>query len=594
MSAQRRAEDAAAARNEGRALLGRFFREFLRPYWALQVEIGACFLVGVLLTIADPLLLRVIIDRALGDGDGSLLALLILVLLGVLAFRVAFRLIGVWLTSYSGLRVLFDLRQRAFEHVQSLSPYYFRGERFGDVLARVTTDVDVLHNAAAQTLVNAAQDSLLLFGILAALVWLDPGLALLLVLLVPVLLVALRSINRRLRREGHAARGAIGALYAFLEERLGAVRLVQEHRREKAEAVAHVRVSRPWIRHNLRLSLFGAIQVSIADLATTGALMLVFLWGGLRAIRGEISLGSLVAFYTLAARIYRPVSGLVDLNIDLQVAIASLRRVFALLDVEPQVREAPDATVPAAVRGAVQVAGAGLVLDGQRILRDVGLTIAPGEVVGLVGPSGSGKSTLAALLSRTLDPSEGTVALDGLDLRRWKLSRLRDAVGLVPQETQLFHDTLEANLRFARPDATRAELLDVLRAVQLEALVERLPEGLETPLGEGGMRLSGGERQRLALARALLKHPAFLILDEATSALDPLTERLVLERFLARLAGSTVLLVAHRLTTLTDVDRIFVLDQGRLVEHGTHPELMTRSGLYRTLFDEQLRRLAQA
>ena len=580
--------------HEGRTLLLRFYRELLRPYWALQVEIAACFLIGVVLTIADPLLLRVIIDRALGDGDGGLLVLLIGITLGVLLFRVVFRMIAVWLTSYSGLRILFDLRQRVFEHVQALSPYYLRGERFGDVLARLTTDVDVLQRAAAHTLVNAAQDGLMLVGILAALVWLDPLLASLLLLLLPLLLLLLRQVNRRLRDEGHAARDAVGGVYAFLEERLGAIRLIQEHRREKAEAVRHVRVSRPWIRHNLRLSLLGSIQVSVADLATTGALMLVFLWGGLRAIEGAISLGSLVAFYTLASRIYRPISGLVDLNVDLQVAIASLRRIFALLAIEPQVREAPDATAPAVVRGELRVAGVGLVLDGHRILEDVDLAVEPGQVVGLVGPSGSGKSSLAALLSRTLDPSEGAIVLDGLELPRWRFSDLRRAVGLVPQETQIFHDTLEANLRFARPDATEEELLEALRTVQLEPLLARLPAGLATGLGEGGMRLSGGERQRLALARALLKRPRILILDEATSALDPLTERLVLDRCLAALAGSTVLLIAHRLTTLTEVDRIFVLDRGRLVEHGTHPELMTRSGLYRTLYDEQMRRLAEA
>jgi len=584
---------AGEPRGEGRALLGRFVREFLRPYWPLQVEMGACFVIGVALTIADPLVLRVIIDRALGDGDAGLLVVLTGVLLALLVFRVVFRMLGVWLTSYSGLRVLFDLRQRVFEHVESLSPYFLRGERFGDVLARVTTDVDVLHNAAAQGLVNGVQDSLTLLGIVGALVWLDPTLALALTVLLPVLLLLLRLINRRLRREGHSAREAMGGLYAFLEERLGAIRLVQEHRREKTEAIGHVRVARPWIQHNLRLSLLGSIQVSLADLSTSGALMVVFLWGGLRAIRGELSLGTLIAFYTLAARVYRPVAGLVDLNIDLQIAVASLRRIFGLLDVEPQVREAPDATAPAVVRGAVRVDGVGLVLGGSRILRGVELEIEPGQVVGLVGPSGAGKSSLAALLARTLDPSEGTIALDGLPLPRWRLADLRRAVGLVPQETQLFHDSLEANLRFARPDATREELEGALRTVQLEGLLASLPDGLATTVGEGGMLLSGGERQRVALARALLKHPRFLILDESTSALDPLTERLVLDRFLARFADATVLLVAHRLTSLTDVDRIFVLDGGRLVEHGTHPELMGHSGLYRALFDEQMRRMAE-
>jgi ABC-type multidrug transport system fused ATPase/permease subunit len=574
-----------------RGLIFRFYRECVRPYLGLQAEIGICLLVGVALHLIDPILLKVIIDRALGDSDFSLLVILVAVLGVVLIFRVAFHLVSVWLYSYSGLRILFDLRQRVFQHIERLSLFFFRGERTGDILARLTYDIDVLQQAAAHTVVNAVQDILTLIGIFTILFWLDPVLTLVLLAVYPLLGFILARINGLVRNESGKAREAISDLFSFLDERLGGMRLVQEYRREKTEARRHVRVSRPWIAANLRLSVLGAWQISIADLMSTGAFMLVFLLGGARAISGALSVGSLVAFYALAVRLYRPVSGLIDINISLQVARASLARVYELLDSPPEIEEAADATIPDRIAGEIRIENVSLTWpDGTRGLDGINLFIGPGQVVAFVGSSGGGKSTLAALLGRYIDPNSGTVTVDGLDVRRWKLSDLRGTIGLVPQETQLFHDTLAANLRMAQPRASDETLIDSLEAAGLGQFLKALPEGLGTIVGEHGMRLSGGERQRLALARALLKDPMIHVLDETTSALDTETERKVLERYLDKVRGRTVILIAHRLTSIVDVDRIFVLDQGRVVEAGTHDELYGADGLYRRLFDFQLRK----
>lgn len=574
-----------------RGLVLRFFRECVRPYLGLQIEIGVCLLVGVAMRLVDPILLKVIIDRALGDSDFTLLVILVTVLGVVLLFRVAFHVVSVWLFSYSGLRILFDLRQRVFEHVERLSLFFFRGERTGDILARLTSDIDVLQRAAAHTVVHAAQDVLTLLGIFTILFWLDPLLTLVLLAVYPLLIFGLSRINGLLRDESGRAREAISDLFSFLDERLVAMRLVQEFRREKAEARRHVEVSRPWIATNLRLSVLGAWQVSLADLMATGAFIVVFLLGGARTLSGQLSVGGLVAFYTLAVRLYRPISGLIDINIDLQIARASLARVYELLDSPPQVEEAPDATTPPRIAGEIRIEGVSLTWpDGTRGLDGVDVSVASGQVVAFVGPSGGGKSTLAALLGRYIDPQQGTVLVDGLDVRKWKLKALRGAVGLVPQETQLFHDTLAANLRLARPRASDEALVEALRDAGLDEFLGALPEGLNTVVGEHGMRLSGGERQRLALARALLKDPAIHVLDETTSALDPETERRVLERYFEKVRGRTVILIAHRLTSVTDADRIFVLHQGRIVESGTHDELYAGNGLYRRLFDYQLRK----
>ncbi len=575
-----------------RGLVRRFFREHVRHYLALQSEIAFCLLVSVILALVDPLILRAIIDRALGDGDYSLLVILVSILIGVLLFRTGFRLITVWLYSYSGLRILFDFRQRLFQHVERLSPFFFRGERTGDILARLSSDIDVLQRAAAHTVVNAAQDILTISGIMLLLLYIDPKLTLVLVIVYPFLVAILAKVNHRIQEESVRAREAVAGLFAFLEERITGIRLVQEFLREKREAMKHVRVSRPWIRSNLLLSVIAAGQVSLADVMATGAFILVFLMGGKRVLDGTLSLGSLVAFYTLASRLYRPISGLIDINIDLQIARASLARIYDLLDSEPDIIESPDAIVPATIKGEIRLEGVGLVWPGgARTLEGVDIVVEPGQFVALVGPSGSGKSTVAALATRYLDPSEGSIHIDGLDLRHWKLRELRRSVGLVPQETQLFHDTIANNLRLARRDATDQELIDALETAGLGEFLSALPEGLETMAGEQGLRMSGGERQRLALARSLLKAPSIHILDEATSALDPRMERLVLDRYFEKVRGRTVIIIAHRLTSVTNADRIFVMSEGRLVESGTHAELYKSGGLYRNLFDEQSREI---
>ncbi len=572
-----------------RGLVRRFFREQVRPYLGLQVQIGACMVAMVVLELIDPLILRAIIDRALGDGDAALLLVLVLLLLVIMVFRIGFRTLSVWLYSYSGLRILFDYRQRVFQHVERLSPYTMRGERAGDTLARITSDIDVLQRAAAHTVVRAVQDLLTIGGILAVLLWLDARLTLLLLLVYPLLVWLLLKVNKKVRLEGLRARQAIGGLYAFLEERLGAIRLIQEYLRQKAEARTLVGVARPVISSNLALSVWASGQVSLADLMMTGSFLVVFLVGGRMVLDTSLSLGTLMAFYTLATRLYRPISLLIDVNVDLQVARASLGRVYELLDREPEIRDRADAVDHAGGPGRLDLHDAGLVWpDGTRVLETVSLSVLPGQKVAVVGPSGGGKSTLAALMARYLDPAAGRVALDGIDLRQLTLRSLRRAVCLVPQETQFFHDTLAANLRLARPRATESELLDALRAAGLDDFLATLPRGLETLVGEAGMRLSGGERQRLALARALLKRSQVYILDEATSALDTRTERQVFERFHAAIPGCTVVTIAHRLTTATAADRIFVVGDGRLVEAGTHAELLARAGLYRVLWDEQL------
>ncbi len=577
------------ATHNSRGLFRRFLREHVAPYWLLQAQIAVCVLVQVALELADPLILRAVIDHAIGDGDSELLVLLCALLAGSLLFRVAFRIVSTWLYSYGGLRVLFDLRRRAYERVQDLSPYELSGERRGDVLARLTSDVDVLQRAAVYTIVHGAQHVLVIAGVWTVLVLLDAQLAGVLALLYPALAALLWLLNRSLRNESEAARESVGRLYEFLDERIGAVRLIQQFRRQRAQLKQLVSISRAWIRSHLRLSVLASLQVSLADVMLSAAPILVFLFGGARVLEGTLSIGALIAFYTLAGRLHRPVSLLIDINVELHSARAALRRVYELIDQDGGLREPVPPHDPPQVRGEFVLERVDFRWGEQRVLSDVSLRIAPGERIAIVGASGSGKSTLAALVSRFLDPSGGAVRLDGLDLRRWPLARLRRAVGVAPQEPQLFHTSLRDNLLLAAPHASAAQLREVLELVQLGAFVDASAAGLDTPVGESGLRLSGGERQRVALARALLARPEVLVLDEATSALDPRTERLVLDAVVERMRGRTLIMVAHRLTSIQDCDRILVLEGGRLVESGAHVELYARGGVYRELYDQQLR-----
>lgn len=563
----------------------RFLLEHVLPYWKVQAAIFLCLAAGVALSLVDPLVLRAIIDKGLAGSDRRLLLQLCALLVGVLALRAGIHLLSVWLYSYSGLRILFDLRRRVFDRLLAMPAERLHEQRRGDLLARLTSDVDILQRAAAHTVVNAAQDLLTIAGISGVLIWLDPWLTLVLALAYPPLVWLLARTNDRLEQEGRRARRSVSDLYSFFEERLRGLALIREFGRQTAEARRHVRLSRPWIRSNLSLSVVGAVQVSLADITTTLAFVLVFLIGGLRTASGSLSVGSLVAFYTLATRLYRPISGLIDINIDLQLARVSLQRIYALIDSEIPERPARGRRLPEGLRGEVCLENLSLRWeDGTIGLDRLSLEIPPGTYLALVGPSGSGKSTLARTLAGYLEPTSGAVRLDGRALDSYDWRWLRREIGLVSQQTLLFHASVESNLRLARPDASDEELLEALAVAGLDELLRTLPEGLDTLLGEDGLRLSGGERQRLALARMWLKRPSLLILDEATSALDARTERQILARLRERLEGRTLIVIAHRLPAVSDADRLLVLDGGRLAESGTHEELLERGDLYARLY----------
>jgi ATP-binding cassette subfamily B protein len=561
-----------------------------RPYRRQWVWIAVCVAVAAGLGVLPPLAVRAILDQAIPRKD---VVLLFSCVGGVIGLTVVSGLIGVlqnYLTAIVGEGIVFDLRNRLYRHLQRLSLPFYTQTRAGEIIARVNNDVAAVQGAAASTGVAILNNILTVIATAAALIALDVRMAALALIIVPGLYLPTRLVGRYRRRLAGEAQEAQADLMAFLQEHLtlGGMLLTQGFGQAGADAERFGMLSGRVRTLAIRQGLAGRwLFLCLSVFSVTGP-ALIYGLGGLQAIRGALSVGTVIAFVAYLTNLYRPLSNLANVYVDIQAALGVFDRIFDFLDREPEVRDAPGARPFTAVRGAIAFERVAFTYsadaDGPRALDDLSFTIEPGERVALVGPSGGGKSTVTYLLQRLLDPTSGRILLDGRDLRDGTLESLRAQLGTVTQETFLFHDTVRANLLYARPDATDAELVAAARAANIQERIERLPEGYDTVVGERAFRLSGGERQRLSIARTLLKDPRILILDEATSSLDNESEALIQEALETVLQDRTSVIVAHRLSTIESADRILVLDRGRLVEQGSHARLLANGGLYAALY----------
>jgi ATP-binding cassette subfamily B protein len=564
---------------------------YLRPYRPQALLVMVCLAGSAALGLVPPLLVKAVVDGALPARD---LRLLMMLCLGMLAVPLLAGLVSVAqkrLTTFLGERVTMDLRLQVFEHVHRQSLRYFVSTPPGEILSSVLNDVQGAGAAVSSTVVGVAEDLLVFTSTGILLFVLDWRLALLSLGLLPFFVVPTRRVGQKRKRLRRAAQARVAELTGILAETLsvsgahlvkifGAERFEAQRLRTKSEECADLA---------LEQAVLGRWFQMLMGLFETAGPALVFGLGGWLVIRGEVALGTVVAFVTVLKRLYGPASGLAGVHVDLVTSYAYFERVFRVLDREPEVRDAPRASRPSAIEGAIRFRRVSLALDGEPVLRDIDLTIAPGQDVAVVGPSGAGKTSLIGLVPRLFDPSQGAVLLDGRDLRDLQLAFLRRQIGVVTQDTYLFHASALENLRYARPAATRAEIEEAARKAQIHDFIASLPRGYETVVGERGYRLSCGERQRLALARAILKDARILLLDEPTSSLDPANEAFVQSALEPFLAGRTSLVVSHRLSAVRWADLIVVLDRGRICERGTHGELMARGGLYAALYHEQAR-----
>ncbi len=526
--------------------------------------------------------------RSAAEGAGVPVRLAVpLLLLAALVSKNVFSYFSEFAFNGIGLSMVRDLRRDAYGKLLSQSASFYSRSTTGDLLARLLSDVELIQSAFGTRLADFVQGAVTIVLVLFYVVSLNGRLSLFVLLLAPVLLLPIVEVTRRLRRTTFSSRERIGEMGALLSETLRGHRVIKTYGMEGFEADRFARANDRYFRVTRRTVRIQALNSPMMEIIAGIGLSAIFVYAAGQIRSGGMTVGGLVSFLAALMMLYKPLKDVTKVNMALQLAISSARRVFELIDSHREIAEKPDAVRLPAFAGAIRYENVSFRYGGEPVLENVDLTIRRGETVAIVGPSGAGKTTLVNLLPRLYDPTGGRITFDGVDLRDVTLSSLRGFVGLVTQDTILFDSSARENIAYGRPDASAESIEAAAHAAFADEFVRRLPEGYETRLGEDAGRLSGGQKQRLAIARAIFKDAPILILDEATSQLDSESEALVAQALENLTSGRTTLVIAHRLSTVRRADRIVVLDRGRIVESGSHSELLTRNGLYRRLHDMQ-------
>jgi ATP-binding cassette subfamily B protein len=586
-----------------RALLRRIaglFRPYRRELWVIVVLIVVTSGLGVV----SPLILRVVFDKALFVKGGPNLGLLYELLAAMVAAPVVSALVGLWqsyLTNAVGQRVLRDLRTRLYTHLQTLSLRFFTATRTGDIQSRLANDVGGLQSVITDTASTILSNTVTLVSTVIALVLLSWQLAVLSLALTPLFVWLTGRVGRTRRRLSAQTQDALSDMSALTEETLsvsGAL-LAKLFSGQQRSAALYVEENERLATLSIRQQLVSRAFFTVVSTFFSITPVLVYLLAGLELSHGDrgLTAGTIIAVTTLQSRLFQPIAQTLTTATEVSGSVALFHRIFDYLDLEPDITDRPGARPLAVsdVRGEVSLRDVWFTYEPDRAghpaaswaLRGVDLTVRPGHLAAIVGASGAGKTTISYLVPRLYDPTRGTVSIDGADLRDLTQASVADVVGMVSQESYLFHATIRDNIAFGRPDATGAQVEAAARAANIHDRIMEFETGYDTVVGERGYRLSGGEKQRLAIARVLLKNPRILILDEATSALDTVSERLVQAALAPLMAGRTTIAIAHRLSTIRAADVIFAMDAGQVVESGTHAELLAIDGVYARLYKEQ-------
>jgi len=606
-----RRDDSVRNKKVERELLQRVLG-LTRPYRAALIGFVVTVIAAAGLGVIPALLFRALLDDAVPQADEKLVLVLAAGAVGVALASAALNLLQRWYAAKVGEGLIYDMRVALFDHVQRLPVSFFTHTQTGSLMSRLNNDVIGAQQAVTNTIGTVISNVITLAITLTVMLGLEWRLTILTLLVLPAFIIPARHVGRKLQvvtREGFQLNASMNNTIAERFNVAGAlvVKLFGNHDRERdafGSRAARVRDI------GVTSAMYSRVLFAALGLVSAVGTAVVYYVGGRMVIDAVISIGTLTAMVIYVGQIYQPLTQLTNARVDVMTALVSFERVFEVLDFPSLLTERPGAVDLVEPRGRIEIDHVwfrhppaeltslpsleeGMPTapeENALILRDVSITVEPGEVVALVGPSGAGKTTTAMLVPRIADVTEGTVRVDGHDVRDLTLHSLRDTVGVVMQDPHLFHDTIRENLRYAKPDATDDELVAACRAARIHELIESLPEGFDTVVGERGYRISGGEKQRLAIARVLLKAPAIVILDEATSHLDSESEQAIQRALDEALTGRTALVIAHRLSTVVNADRIVVLDEGRVVEQGTHEDLMRRGGLYADLYRTQLDR----
>ena len=584
--------------------------EFARPFKFYLL----CFLITIvldaLLTVSTPLILRNLIDQGVIPKKYHVVTVLS-ILVGVLAVTDSVtNLVGRWFSARIGEGLIYEMRTKVFSHIQTQSIAFFTRTQTGALISRINSDVIGAQNAFTDTLFGVVSNVLTLCLVAGAMFTLSWQITVLSLLLLPAFIYPTKWVGRKIQNLTRESFNTNAEMSSMMTERFnvsGAL-LVLLYGKRGAESLGFNTKARRVADIGIEIALLNRIFfvsiLSVASIATA----IAYGVGGHLAISGAITVGSLLAITTLLARLYGPITSLTNVRVDVMTALVSFERVFEVLDLEPMVRDNPGAKELKASKPTVvfdhvefryptadEISLASLemvakkeIVDSGIVLKDLSFTCAPGTLTAIVGPSGAGKSTISGLIPRLYDVTKGSISIDGINVKDITVDSLRNEIGVVTQDSHMFHDTIEANLRYARPDATLAQIQSACEAAQMWEFISALPNGLETIVGERGHRLSGGEKQRLAIARLLLKAPSIVILDEATAHLDSENEALVQAALEHALVGRTSIVIAHRLSTVQKADQILVLENGYLVESGKHDVLITQGGLYFDLYQRQV------
>ena len=559
--------------------------KYARPYKKSLIFAFLCLLLTSMINLVLPLIVRNMINAVIVLKDSGVLDTLTRDLVLIILFQAVVAVTHNYIFGFVGHRMTTDFRIEFFSHIQSLSLRFFHNRRVGEILSRMSNDISVIQNALVTIPVAILRQTITLIGGLAIIFYLNWKLTGLILLVLPPLMLFARIFGKRLRNFSEKVQDKLAKAAVVLEEGVSSIKIVKSYTREAHEQKRFEKEIETAFEESVRKvrisSFFGPFILGLTFLISA----LLIWYGGYQVMQGATTPGELAAFFLYALIIAGPIGTFVRIYTQVQEALGAVRRVYEILDTEPLIKSPENPVALSAIEGKIEYENVTFGYQKESpVLNNVSFEILPGETAALVGPTGAGKSTVIQLLHRFFDPDQGCVKLDGHDIRQLELKNFLEQIALVPQETLLFGGSIRENILYGKLDATEEELMTASKSANAHDFIQQLEKGYGTPVGEKGVKLSGGERQRIAIARALLKNPKILVLDEATSALDNRSESLIQEAMDRLMENRTTIIIAHRLSTVRNADKIIVLDKGRVTEVGKHDELMENQGLYHELY----------